>query len=77
MKLISFCRVATQRLMLLIALLTMFVGEAWAQLPQKPAPADKNYGAAYGVVLLLILLGLLLVLRPSMRSKEFRPPMED
>lgn len=77
MKLIPLCRMLGQRLLLLVALLVMLTGEAWAELPQPPQPADKNYGPAYAFVALLIILGLLLVLRPSNRAKEFRLPTED
>jgi len=56
------------------AMLSLFTAEAWAQLPQKPPPADKNYAASYFVVAMFVILGYLLVLRPSGRERDFRPP---
>jgi hypothetical protein len=43
---------------------------------EEAAPKVKSYGLSYLLVGLMIALGLLLVLRPSLRHKEFRPPAE-
>jgi hypothetical protein len=50
---------------------------AWAQRVDKEEPAGKSYTLGYALVVLGIGLGLMLVLRPSGRSTDFKLPKSD
>lgn len=63
------------RLTLGSLVLLMFAQQVLAQ-DEDTTPKVKSYGLPYLLVGLMMVLGFMLVLRPSMRHKEFRPPAE-
>lgn len=62
---------------LLVSTATCFaatVGTAWAAAVEPPAkPATTSWGISYALVFLGIVLGLLVVLRPTMRRDRAHP----
>jgi hypothetical protein len=68
-------RSAFTRVMLASLGLLIFAQQVLAQ-DEDAGPKAKSYGLPYFLVVLMLLLGFMLVLRPSMRQKEFRPPAE-
>ena len=56
-----------------LALWAAAVSPVLAQAAPNNAPVDKSYVSAYGLVILLVGLGLMLVLRPAGRATEARP----
>jgi hypothetical protein len=45
--------------------------------PEAPAQAAKDYTMPWGVVILFLVLGLILVCRPAKRSDEFKREKEE